>query len=92
MQDITHCESDGCYTIVHLAGEEQVMISKNLGEFEEMLADSGFYRVHKSYLINLMHIKRFEKQEGGYIILTGSHKVPVASRKREELLEMFDKL
>ena len=92
MQDITHCESDGCYTVVHLAGEEQVMISKNLGEFEEMLGESGFYRVHKSYLINLMHIKRFEKHEGGFIILSDSHKVPVASRKREELLEMFEKL
>jgi two-component system LytT family response regulator len=39
-----------------------------------------------------MHIKRFEKQEGGYIILTGDEKVPVASRKREELMELFEKL
>jgi two-component system LytT family response regulator len=57
-----------------------------------MLCDSGFYRVHKSYLINLSHITRFEKQEGGYIILTNGVKVPVSSRKREELLQMFEKL
>ena len=82
MQDITHCDSDGCYSTVHLANGEKIVISKNLGEFEDMLGESGFYRVHKSYLINLMHIKRFEKQEGGYIILTGDDKVPVASRKR----------
>jgi two-component system LytT family response regulator len=92
MQDITHCESDGCYTSVHLSVGDKIIISKNLGEFEEMLGESGFYRVHKSYLINLMHIKRFEKQEGGYIILTGDDKVPVASRKREELMELFEKL
>jgi two-component system, LytTR family, response regulator len=92
MQDITHCESDGCYTTVHFSHDDKIIISKNLGEFEEMLGESGFYRVHKSYLINLVHIKRFEKQEGGYIILTGGDKVPVASRKREELLELFEKL
>jgi two-component system LytT family response regulator len=92
MQDITHCDSDGCYTTVHLSGGEKIIISKNLGEFEDMLGESGFYRVHKSYLINLMHIKRFEKHEGGYIILTDDEKVPVASRKREELMELFEKL
>ena len=67
-------------------------ISKTLREYDDMFSDSGFYRVHKSYLINLSHIKRFEKQEGGYIILSNSAKIPVASRKREELLELFEKL
>ena len=57
-----------------------------------MLGDFGFFRVHKSYLINLEHIHRFEKAEGGYVILEGDAKVPVASRKREELLELFEKL
>jgi two-component system LytT family response regulator len=57
-----------------------------------MFSDSGFYRIHKSYLVNLTQIKRFEKQEGGYIILNTDQKIPVASRKREELLELFEKL
>jgi two-component system LytT family response regulator len=57
-----------------------------------MLIDSGFYRVHKSYLINLSQINRFEKHEGGYIILNNDCKIPVASRKREELLDLFEKL
>jgi two-component system LytT family response regulator len=92
MQNISFCESDGCYTIVHTLPGEKIMISKTLREFDDMLGDSGFYRVHKSYLINLSHISRFEKLEGGYIILTSGDKVPVSSRKREELLEMFEKL
>ncbi len=57
-----------------------------------MLGDFGFYRVHKSYLINLEHIRRFEKAEGGYVILETDAKVPVASRKREELLELFERI
>jgi len=92
LQNITHCESDGCYTFVHTTGGDRILITKTLKEFDDMFSDSGFYRIHKSYLVNLTQIKRFEKQEGGYIILTTDHKIPVASRKREELLELFEKL
>jgi two-component system LytT family response regulator len=48
--------------------------------------------VHRSFLINLEYIHRFDKSEGGYIILSNDAKVPVASRKREELLELFEKI
>jgi len=92
VQNIAFCESDGCYTFVHTNAGEKIMISKTLREFDDMLSESGFYRVHKSYLINLSYITRFEKQEGGYIILASGDKVPVSSRKREELLELFEKL
>ncbi len=92
MQDITHCESDGCYTVIYTVAGDRILISKTLREFDLMFSEYGFYRIHKSYLINLMHIKRLEKQEGGYIILHNDHKIPVASRKREELMELFEKL
>jgi two-component system LytT family response regulator len=68
------------------------MVSKSLKEYQEMLSDQGFFRVHKSYLINLAHILRFEKAEGGYVVMSNGDKVPVSSRKREELLTLFDKL
>jgi two-component system, LytTR family, response regulator len=92
LQSITHCESDGCYTYVNTTAGDRILISKTLREFDDMFSDSGFYRVHKSYLINLSQVKRFEKHEGGFIILTNDHKIPVASRKREELMELFNKL
>jgi len=92
MQDITHCESDGCYTLIHTVSGEQILVSKTLHEYDIMFSEHGFYRVHKSYLINLSHVRRFEKQEGGYIILKNDHKIPVASRRREELLALFEKL
>ena len=92
IQDIIFCQSDGAYTIIHKNDGERITISKNLREFDDMLSDSGFYRIHKSYLINLSHITRFEKQEGGYIILSNREKVPVSFRKREELMELFERL
>jgi len=57
-----------------------------------MLNEHGFFRVHKSFLINLIHVERFEKSDGGYIILSDESKIPVASRKREQLLELFDRI
>jgi len=92
LQDITHLESDRSYTTVHTLKHDRIVISKPLKDFDDLLCDDGFYRVHKSFLINMMHIERFEKHEGGTIVLNGDHKIPVASRKREEILELFDKL
>ncbi len=92
LRNIISCESDNCYTVVNTTEGNRIMISKTLKEFDEMFLGCGFYRIHKSHLINLSHIRRFEKQDGGYVILTNNLKVPVASRKREELMELFEKL
>ncbi len=92
VKDIVYIESDGCYSTIYLISGEKIIVSNTLKNYHEMLGDFGFYRVHKSFLINLEHIHRFEKAEGGYVILEGDAKVPVASRKREELMELFEKL
>jgi two-component system LytT family response regulator len=92
LQDLITCESDDNYTRVYTTGGEKILVSKTLKDYEEMLSGCGFYRVHKSYLINLAHIKRFEKQEGGYIILTNDLKIPVASRKRDEMMELMERM
>jgi two-component system LytT family response regulator len=92
VSDIIHCESDGCYTSFDTVERERIMVSNQLKEYDELLGDSGFFRAHRSHLVNLKHIKRFEKQEGGSLIMTNNIKVPVSSAKRERLLELFDQL
>ena len=92
IKNIVACESDSCYTTVHTLQGEHIMVARTLKEYDEMLAGCGFYRVHKSFLINLAHIKRFEKQDGGFIILNNDLRVPVASRKKEEMMELLEKL
>ena len=92
LRDLITCESDNNYTFVYTTTSGKILVSKTLKEYEEMLSGFGFYRVHKSFLINLAHIRRFEKQEGGYVILTGDLKVPVASRKRDEMLELLERM
>ena len=92
LKNIISCESDNSYTTINTSEGDHILVSKTLKDYEDMLSDCGFYRVHKSYLINLLHIKRFERQDGGYIVLTNDVKIPVASRKRDELLQLFEKL
>jgi two-component system LytT family response regulator len=92
IKNIICCESDNSYTTIYTTEGENIIVSKTLKDYDDLLTGCGFYRVHKSHLINLNHIKRFEKQEGGYIVLTNNIKVPVASRKRDELLELLEKM
>jgi two-component system LytT family response regulator len=90
--DIIVCESNRSYTAFKTVQQENILVSKPLKEYEMILEDHGFFRVHRSYMINLSHIRRFEKKEGGYIILTDDIKIPVASRKRDEILSILEKM
>ena len=92
VRDILYCESQSSYTMIHLLNGKQILVSTTLKEYDELLKDDGFYRVHKSYLISIRHIERFDKSEGGSVILENDIPIPVASRKREELLAMFERL
>jgi two-component system LytT family response regulator len=92
IDDIIHCLADGNYIRFVLSNQSDILISKNLKEFEELLAGSGFLRVHKSHLINLPHAKRFEKANGGFVVMSNDDRVPVASRKKEQLLDIFKRM
>jgi len=91
-RDIIHCQSDDCYTFIESVNEEKIVVSKVLKEYDELLSNHGFFRIHRSHLVNLQHIKRFEKQEGGYVVMSNDQKIPVSSRARERLLELFDRI
>ena len=92
VDEISFCEADGGYTHFHANHEKDILVSKPLSEYEEMLAEYGFFRVHKSYLVNLQKVLRFEKEDGGQLVMEGEVKVPVASRKREQLFELLERI
>ncbi len=90
--DIIRMEADGSYCTFFVSDGRKVLISKPLVEYEESLADQGFYRIHKSHIINIKHLKYLDKAEGGYVVMSDQARVPVASRKRDMILELFEKL
>lgn len=92
VHDILYCESDSSYTKFFLYDKTMIMVSRTLKEFEEILAGYGFYRLQKSFLINLRQIKAYEKSDGGCIILSDNSKVPISEKKKEEFLRIMEKL
>jgi two-component system LytT family response regulator len=90
VHDIIYCEANGAYTKFHLKNKHHLLVSKNLKEYEELLADYSFYRTHHSYLINVSEVKRYVKGDGGYLIMTNGDAVSISSRKKECLLQLFD--
>lgn len=90
--DLIFCQAAGSYTQLHLRGGQTRLVSRNLKDFEQLLSESGFCRVHHSALINLRHVQRYLKGEGGQAVLTGGHQVDVSRRKKEEFLALLDRL
>jgi two-component system LytT family response regulator len=90
INNILRLESDQNYSVFHLLDGRNIMVSKTLGEYEELLSQNDFFRVHKSHLINLKQIKRYEKSNGGSLVMSNDSHIPVASRKKEQLLGIFE--
>lgn len=92
VSDIVHCKAEGPYTEFYLTTQQKITISKSLKEYEELLEPYGFIRTHHSHLINIKRIVRFDKADGGTIVLENKEVVPVSQRKREHILELLNKL
>lgn len=92
VSDILYCKSENNYTRFYLFDQKQIMVSATLKEYEDILSGNGFFRAHKSYLVNLRQITRFEKAEGGWLVLPGEIKIPVSCRKRDELMLLLEHL
>jgi two-component system LytT family response regulator len=92
VDSIIRCESDNYYTRFFFVNNKSLLISKTLKENEELLADFGFIRPHKSHLVNLKYIKGYSKTEQGQIVLTDGTLIPVSRRKKEKVIEIITHL
>jgi two-component system LytT family response regulator len=89
--EIVRCEADNCYTTFFLESGESILVSRGIREFEELLTKFGFFKPHQSHLINLKYLRKVDKSDGGFLILSNNCKVPLATRKKQELLELLKK-
>lgn len=92
ISEIIRCESDVNYTWFFLENKEKVLASKTLKEFEEMLEEYNFFRTHKSHLINLSHLSRYVKGEGGSVIMSDGSEVEVSRRNKEGLMKRLQQI
>lgn len=87
LNQIVNCEADDNYTSIFLANEKRILVSKTIKEYDTMLSDFGFFRIHQSHLVNLDYISKFNKNDGGYVVLENGKKLPVSRRNKQEFLE-----
>lgn len=86
LEEIIYCEAERSYTVFHLEGNKTVTVSKPLLEYESLLRDTTFLRIHKSFLINLYHVKEYQRGEGGLVIMSDNAEIEVSRRKKEVFL------
>jgi two-component system LytT family response regulator len=92
INDIIRCQSNINYTTIYLKTNQKITVSKTLKEFEELLSDYNFYRVHNSHLINLAYIKKYNKGKGGVVAMSDHSEVEVSSRRKEGFLKKLSEI
>jgi len=85
IKNISYCKADGPYTKIYTSTGD-LLSSTNLKEFENLLQEFGFFRTHKSYLVNLDEIVKYKKSEDAYVIMSNGDVVYVSDKKKEELI------
>jgi two-component system LytT family response regulator len=90
IEDIVRCEASGSYTIIYLQDKQKFVVSKSLKEYEDLLPEDIFCRVHHSHIVNLTYVKKYFKGRGGYIEMSDGSSIEVATRKRDEFLAKFE--
>ncbi|MEO8151193.1 MAG: LytTR family DNA-binding domain-containing protein [Bacteroidia bacterium] len=91
VNDIIRCESDVNYTNIFLKDKTKLFVAKTLKEFEELLGEYNFYRVHNSHLINLAYIKSYSKGKGGYVTMIDNTEIEVSTRRKDDFLKALAK-
>jgi two-component system LytT family response regulator len=87
LADIVYCEAEGPYTNFYLLQDKKICVSRPLSDYELLLSDVDFLRVHKSFLINLHHTREYRRGEGGVVILSNGAGIDVSRRKKDVFLE-----
>ncbi|MDW3193158.1 MAG: LytTR family DNA-binding domain-containing protein [Cytophagales bacterium] len=91
IDELIHCRSESNYT-AFITEHEELVISKTIGEYENLLREKGFFRSHRSHLINLHQIKRFDKRDGGSIQMSNDELVPLARNKKDVFMKLIDQM
>jgi two-component system LytT family response regulator len=90
LEDIIRCHADGNYTEFSIQGHKPILVARTLKDYDNLLSPQGFLRVHQSHLVNIGWVREFVKTDGGYLVMLDGTKVPVSTRKRQEVLQRLN--
>ncbi len=89
IENLVYIEACSSYSEFNMVDEKKHVASKSLAYYEDLLAQYTFFRVHKSFIVNLTHINKYERGKGGSLIMSNGDRVPVARDKKHHLLELL---
>ncbi|MBK9270572.1 MAG: response regulator transcription factor [Saprospiraceae bacterium] len=90
-KDIMYCKAESNYTQVALVDGRTVLVARTLKDLDETLSGKDFHRVHHSYLVNINHISKFVKGDGGYILMPDKTEITISRNKRDDFFQLFSK-
>lgn len=88
-EDILFCEAEVSYTTFFLEGNKKLVSSNNIKKIESILSEKNFFRLHKSFIVNINKIKKVYKTDGGYVEMPNGYKIPIARRRKEEFMNLL---
>jgi two-component system LytT family response regulator len=91
IDEIVRCESDANYTRFFTSDGYKYLVSSSMIEYEGLLETHGFFRIHRSHIVNISFIKSLDRHNG-YVILRDETSLPLSRRKKQELLDLLDNL
>ncbi len=86
VSSILYCTAEGAYTKIFLEGKKTMLVSRTLGDVEELLPPELFQRIHHSTVINVTYIAQFLRTDGGFVVLKNGEKLSVSKAKKEMLM------
>jgi two-component system LytT family response regulator len=92
IKEIVRCQSDSNYTNIYLSNGDRYLICRTLKEVENILQHHNFLRIHQSHLINPNHMKKFLRNDGGYIVMDDGEKISVSKNNKEKIIEIFSQI
>jgi two-component system LytT family response regulator len=92
VDDIIRCEADVNYTTIFLKDKKHLMVAKTLKEFDDMLTEHQFFRIHNSHLINLNYVKSYHKGKGGYVTMADNTSLEVSTRRKDLFLKTIEEI
>ena len=92
ISDIIYCKSDNSYTTFFLNNKDEIIVSRSMKEYEELLCDYHFFKPHQSYLVNLNYVNKVDKSTGGCLILKDKTEILISLRRKSSLIKMLEKL
>jgi len=90
IENIMFCKSDKGYTTFYLNDKSEILVSKGLKEYENLLSPYGFIRCHQSFLVNFKYVKKYFRE--GYLQMENKEMIQVSSRKKEEVLRYLENI